>query len=50
MNTQHQNYTICGLELKYWIRRTAFIYIPFVLITIELYRLVVSFLLAIGLR
>lgn len=44
------NYIICGLERKYWIRRIVFIYLPFALIFFKAYSLVVNFLLALGLR
>jgi hypothetical protein len=49
MNTL-KNDTILGLERKYWYRRIAFIYLPFVFIFLEVYTFVVNFLLALGLR
>ena len=49
MNTL-KNDTRLGLERKYWYRRIAFIYLPFVFIFLEVYTFVVNFLLALGLR
>ena len=49
MNTPKHD-TILGLERKYWYRRIAFIYLPFVFFFLEIYTFVVNFLLALGLR